>query len=316
MIYLFFIIGFVLLIYGAHYFVDGAASLGIRGKLSPLVIGLTVVAFGTSLPELVVNIFAAIKGSTGLAIGNVLGSNIVNILGIIGITALIFPFHVDQPSMRRDLPIGVFVTVLLLLMGNGYFIGGAKTITRVEGILMLVLFGIYLAWLIRSGQAPDEASEYQNKKPSSWPITILMLLGGIAGMYFGGEWVSEGAIHIAKVLGISEGAIGLTIVAFATSLPELATSVVAALKKNVGIVMGNVLGSNIINILIVLGTTAIIKPIKMPMDMNVEVVMVIAANVALLAAVKTGHGLHLSRREGLFLIALYLGFVAFSVYFN
>lgn len=316
MIYIFFILGFVLLIYGARYFVDGAVSLGIQAKLSPLVIGLTVVAFGTSLPELVVNIFAAFKGSTGLAIGNVLGSNIVNILGVIGITALIFPFHVDRPSMRRDLPFGVFVTVLLLLMGNGYFIGGAKTITRVEGLVMMLIFGGYLAYLIKSGETPEEAEEYQNKKPASWLLTILMLVGGLAGMYFGGEWVSDGAIHIAGVLGISEGAIGLTIVAFATSLPELATSVVAALKKNVGIVMGNVLGSNIINILIVLGTTALIKPISMPLDMNVEVVLVILANIALLTAVKFGHGLHLARREGAVLLALYLGFVVFSVYFN
>lgn len=316
MIYILFLLGFILLIYGARYFVDGAVSLGIRAKLSPLVIGLTVVAFGTSLPELVVNIFAAFKGSTGLAIGNVLGSNIVNILGVIGVTALIFPFHVDRPSMRRDLPFGVFVTVLLLLMGNGYFIGGAKTITRVEGIIMMLIFGGYIAYLIKSGETPEEAEEYQDKKPATWPLTILMLVGGLAGMYFGGEWVSDGAIHIAGVLGISEGAIGLTIVAFATSLPELATSVVAALKKNVGIVMGNVLGSNIINILIVLGTTALIKPISMPLDMNVEVVLVILANIALLAAVKFGHGLHLSRREGVVLLSLYLGFVVFSVYFN
>ncbi len=316
MIYLLFVLGFILLIYGARFFVDGAVSLGIRARLSPLVIGLTVVAFGTSLPELVVNIFAAFKGSTGLAIGNVLGSNIVNILGVIGITALIFPFHVDRPSMRRDLPFGVIVTLMLLLMGNGYFVGGAKTITRVEGLIMILIFAGYLAYLIKTGEAPEETEAYQDKKPATWLLTLTMLAGGLAGMYFGGEWVSDGAIHIAGVLGISEGAIGLTIVAFATSLPELATSVVAALKKNVGIVMGNVLGSNIINILIVLGTTAAIKPINMPMDMNVEVVLVIMANIALLAAVKIGHGLHLSRREGAVLLALYLGFVAFSVYFN
>ncbi|MBK9290378.1 MAG: calcium/sodium antiporter [Bacteroidetes bacterium] len=316
MIYLLFALGFVLLIYGAKLFVDGAVSVGIHSRLSPLVIGLTVVAFGTSLPELVVNIFAAIKGSTGLAIGNVLGSNIVNILGVIGITALIYPFHVDRPSMRRDLPFGVLVTLLLLLMGNGYFIGSAKTITRIEGIAMLLIFGGYLTWLIRIGQTPEEASEFEGKTPETWPKTLLMLAGGLAGMYLGGEWVSDGAIFIAGQLGVSEGAIGLTIVAFATSLPELATSVVAALKKNVGIVMGNVLGSNIINILIVLGTTAVIKPIAMPLDMNVEVVLVILANLALLMAVKIGRGLHLSRLEGALLVALYIGFIFFSFSFN
>jgi len=316
MIYILFLIGFVLLIYGAKFFVEGSISLGIRGRLSPLIIGLTVVAFGTSLPELVVNIFAAIKGTTSLAMGNVLGSNIVNILGIIGITAIIYPFHVDRPSMRRDLPFGVFVTLLLLFMGNGYFIGGPKTITRFEGIVMLLLFGGYLFWLLRSGATPEEAKELESRRPEPWLKTILMLVGGIIGMYFGGEWVSDGAVHTAQLLGISEGAIGLTIVAFATSLPELATSVVAALKKNVGIVMGNVLGSNIINILIVLGTTATIKPINMPLDMNVEIGVVILANIALLMAVKFGRGLHLSRLEGAFLMALYAGFVAFSLYFN
>lgn len=316
LIYILFIIGFIILILGANWLVEGAVSLGIRGNLSPLVIGLTVVAFGTSLPELVINVFASLKGSSDLAIGNVLGSNIMNIFLILGVTAIIFPMDVEKISVQRDLPIGVIATLFLALAANGYLLGLPPVINRIDGAILLLIFGAYLWMTLRSGKPLEADVDINEKKADSWPKTILLLIFGLLGLYFGGEWVSEGALAVAAALGMSESAVGLTIVAAATSLPELATGVVAALKKNVGIVMGNVLGSNIINILVVLGASAMINPLQFDPKMNVEIGMVLFANLALLGLIYLGKGLHLSRREGVLLFIVYLLFVWFSINFN
>ncbi|MBS4059924.1 MAG: calcium/sodium antiporter [Bacteroidetes bacterium] len=316
LIYILFIVGFVLLILGANWLVDGAVSLGIRANLSSMVIGLTVVAFGTSLPELVINVFASLKGSSDLAVGNVLGSNIMNIFLILGVTAVIFPMNIEKISVQRDLPIGVFAILFFALAANGYLIGLPKILTRIDGIILLIMFGLYIFLTLRTGKPIDADSMIDKKQPDSVPKTILLLTAGLLGLYFGGEWVSEGALAVAAALGLSESAVGLTIVAAATSLPELATGVVAALKKNVGIVMGNVLGSNIINIFVVLGTSAIIFPLKFDVKMNAEVAMVLIANLALLALIYIGKGLHLSRREGILLLIIYVMFVFYSINYN
>jgi len=314
--YILFIIGFIVLILGAQWLVDGAVSLGIRARLSPMVIGLTVVAFGTSLPELVINVFASFKGSSDLAIGNVLGSNIMNIFLILGVTAVIFPMKVDKMSVKRDLPIGLVSTLVLAVVANGYFMGYQSVISRFDGIVLLLLFAVYL-WNTFSSARPGELDYADaNAQVASWKKTVILLFFGLAGLYFGGEWVSDGALAVAAALGLSESAVGLTIVAAATSLPELATGIVAALKKNVGIVMGNVLGSNIINILVVLGTSAVIKPLVFDVKMNVEIAMVVFANLALLAMIYMGKVLHLTRREGIMLLVVYVLFVYYSVLYN
>lgn len=314
--YILFIIGFIVLILGAQWLVDGAVSLGIRARLSPMVIGLTVVAFGTSLPELVINVFASFKGSSDLAIGNVLGSNIMNIFLILGVTAVIFPMKVDKMSVKRDLPIGLVSTLVLAVVANGYFMGYQSVISRFDGIVLLLLFAVYL-WNTFSSARPGELDYADaNAQAASWKKTVILLFFGLAGLYFGGEWVSDGALAVAAALGLSESAVGLTIVAAATSLPELATGIVAALKKNVGIVMGNVLGSNIINILVVLGTSAVIKPLVFDVKMNVEIAMVVFANLALLAMIYMGKVLHLTRREGIMLLVVYVLFVYYSVLYN
>ncbi|PKP54260.1 MAG: sodium:proton exchanger [Bacteroidetes bacterium HGW-Bacteroidetes-1] len=315
-IYIFFVIGFVVLIMGAKWLVEGAVSLGIRANLSPLVIGLTVVAFGTSLPELVINVFASLKGSSDLAIGNVLGSNIMNIFFILGVTAIIFPINVERISVRRDLPIGIFATIFLFITANGYFLGFENVISRIDGIVLLIMFGLYLFMTLRSKNPIDPDMKIDTKIPESWLKTTVLLIAGLTGLYFGGEWVSEGALAVAKAMGLSESAVGLTIVAAATSLPELATSIVAALKKNVGIVMGNILGSNIMNILIVLGTSAIINPLDFNTKLNTEIGMLLLANLGLFSLIHIGKGLHLSRREGVILTTVYIVFVWFSVVYN
>ncbi len=311
--YILFVAGFAALILGANWLVNGAVSLGIRANLSPLVIGLTVVAFGTSLPELVINVFASLKGSSDLAIGNVLGSNIMNIFLILGVSAVILPFSVDRDSIYRDIPVGLFAALVLILMANGYFLGYESKIGSFEGVILLAFFGIYLWYTLRSGKPIADESEIEQQLPDSWLKTIFLILIGLVGLYFGGEWVSEGAMAVAREFGISETAVGLTIIAAATSLPELVTAIVAALKKNVGIVMGNVLGSNIINIFVVLGVSAIIHPLEIKGSLNIEMGMVVAANLALVALIFIGKGLRINRTEGILLLLAYSAFIYISL---
>ncbi|MBZ0241750.1 MAG: calcium/sodium antiporter [Bacteroidales bacterium] len=314
--YLLFAVGFVILILGANFLVNGAVSLGLRANLSPLVIGLTVVAFGTSLPELVINVFASLKGSSDLAIGNVLGSNIMNIFLILGISALIMPLHVERISVYRDIPVGLFATLFFGLIANGYFLGFDLIINRFDGFMLLALFGLYLWFTLKKGKPLEVDMDIEKQVPASWLKTLLLIFGGLVGLYFGGEWVSEGALEVARAFGISETAVGLTIVAAATSLPELVTAIVAAMKNKIEIVMGNVLGSNIINILIVLGTSAVINPLVYQKRLNVELGMVVAANLALVALIYRGKGRQLGRVEGASLIVIYVVFIWFSLNYN
>ena len=225
------IIGFVVLILGANWLVDGATSIGIRAKLSPLIIGLTIVALGTSLPELIINVFSCFKGVSGLAIGNIVGSNIMNILLILGIAALIYPIDVSNISIRRDIPAGFIATTLLALMANVFFTGKSHFIVWWEGLILLAGAAIYLFLTMVKTEKPDNDVE-AIQIPLPWWKTILFLVFGIIGLYLGGELVSNNAQIIAKAWGMSDALIGLTVVAIATSLPELITSIVAAKKKN------------------------------------------------------------------------------------
>jgi len=314
--YVLFAVGFVILILGAHLLVNGSVSLGLRANLSPLVIGLTVVAFGTSLPELVVNVFASLKGSSDLAIGNVFGSNIMNIFLILGVSALIMPLYVERISIYRDIPVGLFATLFFGLIANGYFLGFDLIINRFDGFMLLALFGLYLWFTLKKGKPIQVDLNIEKQVPASRLKTLLLILGGLVGLYFGGEWVTDGALEVARSFGISETAVGLTIVAAATSLPELVTAIVAAMKNKIEIVMGNVLGSNIINILIVLGTSAVINPLVYQKRLNVELGMIVAANLILIALIYLGKGRRLSRLEGASLIAIYAVFIWFSFNYN
>lgn len=305
------IVGFVALILGANWLVDGATSIGIRAKLSPLIIGLTIVALGTSLPELMVNVFSCIKGSSGIAIGNIIGSNTMNILLILGVAAMIYPIDVSRISIRRDIPAGFLATLAITLMANDFYVGNNKTINWVEGIVLLVL-GVLYFWLtiVKSDKKVETEAEI-TQIPLPWGKTILLLIGGIGGLYLGGELVSKNAQIIALKLGMSESLVGLTIVAIATSLPELITSIVAAFKKNSAIAIGNVLGSNILNIFVVLGISSLIMPLKFDPLMNDQLYILFAANTLMLLFVFTGKGRKLSRFEG---VLMFLGFAAFLWY--
>lgn len=303
--------GFVALILGANWLVNGATSVGIRAKLSPLIIGLTIVAFGTSLPEMIVNVFSCAKGSPGLAIGNIIGSNTMNILLILGVSALVWPIDVSRISIRRDIPVGFVATLAITLMANYFFTEKAHTINWIEGVVLLVMGIGYLLLTILKKDPQEENEGSQQVMP--WGKTILSLVFGIAGLWLGGELVSDNAQILARNWGMSESTIGLTIVATATSLPELITSVVAALKKNSGIAIGNVLGSNIMNIFMVLGISALITPLPFEPKMNQELMILFAANILMLLFVFTGKGRKISRWEGALLTLGYVGFMWFSL---
>ena len=305
------IVGFIALVLGANWLVNGATSVGVRAKLSPLIIGLTIVAFGTSLPEMIVNIFSCAKGSPGLAIGNIIGSNTMNILLILGVSSLIWPIDVSRISIRRDIPVGFIATFAITLMANDFFTGEARTVNWVEGLVLLLMGFAYLLLTMLKNNPQEETEDVQDAMP--WGKTILAIVAGIVGLYIGGELVSRNAQILAKSWGMSESTIGLTVVATATSLPELITSIVAALKKNSGIAIGNVLGSNIMNIFIVLGISAIITPLPFEAKMNQQLLILVAANILMLLFVFTGKGRMISRWEGALLTLGYVGFMWFSL---
>ena len=305
------IVGFVALILGANWLVNGATSVGIRAKLSPLIIGLTIVAFGTSLPEMIVNVFSCAKGSPGLAIGNIIGSNTMNILLILGVSALIWPIDVSRVSIRRDIPAGFVATLAITLMANYFFTAQTRTINWIEGIALLLMGFAYLLLTMLKNSPQEETEDVQAAMP--WGKTIFALIAGIIGLYIGGELVSRNAQILAKNWGMSESTIGLTVVATATSLPELITSIVAALKKNSGIAIGTVLGSNILNIFMVLGVSALITPLPFEPMMNKQLMILFAANILMLMFVFTGKGRKISRWEGALLTLGYVGFMWFSL---
>lgn len=306
-------LGFVALILGANWLVNGASSVGIRAKMSPLIIGLTIVALGTSLPEMIVNVFSCIHGSPGLAIGNIIGSNTMNILLILGVSALIWPIEVKHISIVRDIPVGIFATAIIALMANDFFMSKDATINVdwIEGIILLV-FGLGY-FLLTLRKKDDNTTTEEAQTPMPWGKTILEIVVGIIGLYAGGELVSSNAQILARNWGMSESTIGLTVVATATSLPELITSVVAALKKNSGIAIGNVLGSNIMNIFMVLGVSALITPLPFEPIMNKQLLILFAANAMMFLFVFTGKGRKISRWEGALLTLGYVGFMWFSL---
>lgn len=307
------ILGFVFLIYGANWLVDGATSIGIRAKMSPLIIGLTIVAFGTSLPEMMVNVFSCAKGSSELAIGNIVGSNTMNILFILGMSALFCPINVNRISIRRDIPVGFLATAMLYFMANDTIWGAEHKVNWVDGIVLLLLGFAYLllTLLKHDGDQSDDQANIQ--KPLPWGKTLLFILAGITGLYLGGEFVSRNAQALARNWGMSENTIGLTIVAMATSLPELITSIVAAHKGNSDIAIGNVLGSNILNIFLVLGVSSLILPLRFDFTMNMQLFILFAANALMLLFVFTGKGHKISRGEGIMLVLGYAGFVVYSL---
>ncbi|WP_455721577.1 calcium/sodium antiporter [Agathobacter sp.] len=269
--------GFFALVKGADVFVDGAAALAGRFGIPQLVIGLTIVAMGTSLPEAAVSITAGMKGNAGITVGNIVGSNILNILIILGVTALISNVAIQRSTFRYEIPYMLFITAVLLVMG-----ATGNEITFVEGVILWVLFIVYLVYLYflsKKGEQGEEQDQ-QIKQYKLWKCLVFIVLGGVL-VVGGSNFVVNGATTIARACGMSERFIGLTIVAFGTSLPELVTSVSAARKGNAGIAIGNIVGSNIFNILFVIGTVALICPVPFENRFAIDTVVAIACGVLL-----------------------------------
>jgi cation:H+ antiporter len=308
------LLGFVLVIKGAGFLVDGATALARKLSVSDLVIGLTIVAFGTSLPELSVNIFASIKGSAGIAIGNVLGSNIANILLILGISGIIYPLVVTKGTVWKEIPLSLLAGVLIGILANDRLIDGAEgsVLTRIDGLVLLSFFIIFLYYSFGIAKHFEAPETLLPRKEHSLRKISLMVAAGLAALILGGKFVVDGAVGLAIALGISQSTIGLTIVAVGTSLPELATSAMAAYKKNPEIALGNVVGSNIFNIFFILGISSIIRPLPIISESNFDIGVLILASVLLFVFMFTGKRRKLDRWEaGLFLVmyAVYIFFV-------
>ncbi|UCH43132.1 MAG: calcium/sodium antiporter [Dehalococcoidales bacterium] len=314
--YILFAIGFGLLYKGADLLVDGASALAKRLRISDLVIGLTVVAFGTSAPELIVNLYASVQGSTDIAFGNILGSNTFNILIILGISAIICPLRVQESTIWQEIPLSLLAVVIVGIMGNDSLIdkGGPSLLTRIDGILLLIFFGLFLyyIWVMAKGQR----GERRGVNGADYRLTraIIFVVVGLAGLGIGAKWVVDGAVKLAETLGINQSLVGLTIVATGTSLPELATSLIAAQKRNADIAVGNVVGSNIFNILFILGVSSIIRPLPVHNGGNIDIGVTIAASVFLFISVFTGRRRALLERwEGITFIVLYAGYVSYII---
>lgn len=310
------VIGFALLIKGADFLVDGASSIGRKLGISDLVIGLTVVAFGTSSPELFVNIAASIKGNTEIAIANVLGSNIANVFLILGISAIIFPLAVSKGTVWKEIPLSLLAALLLGALANDRLIdkAAASALTRIDGLVFLSFFIIFIYYSASIAKRIEGMTEQVPQKQYGLLKSSLLILGGLVGLGIGGNWIVNGAVHIAVKLGVSQSLIGLTIVAVGTSLPELATSTIAAYKKNVEIAVGNVVGSNIFNIFFVLGISSVIKPLPFRPECNIDVLVVMLASLLLFLWMFTGKRRSLDRWEGIVFTVLYAGYVTFLIF--
>ncbi len=299
--------GFVLLVKGADFFVDGAVGIAARFGIPQLVIGLTIAAMGTSMPEAAVSITSAIKGSAGITVGNVVGSNIMNILVILGLTAVITPIAVQRSTRRFEIPGMIAVSILFLVFG---YTGGE--IVLFEGIIMwLVFIGYlgYLLWIAKNNKAEESGEE---DKKWSLPVQLIAIVGGIAAIELGSDLAVDGATAIAKAFGMSDRIIGLTIVAFGTSLPELVTSVTAARRGKADIAIGNIVGSNIFNILFVAGTTALITPVVFEAKFVVDSIIAIVAAVILLVSV-CNKDMKLKRPAGAVMLVCYGVYLAYLI---
>lgn len=316
MIYILFVFGFFLLIKGADLLVDGAAQIAHKLKISSIVIGLTIVAFGTSAPELVVNLFASLQGNTDIAIGNVLGSNIANIFLILGISAIIYPIATKKNTVWKEIPLSLLAALLLAVMVNDVRIdeGVYAGLTRIDGLVFLAFFIIFIYYTFGISKVTgnmDDEIVFDERQTMTRSLIYVVI--GIMGLVLGGKWIVDGAVVMATGLGVSQSLIGLTIVAVGTSLPELATSVVAAYKKHTDIAIGNVVGSNIFNIFFILGISAIIRPLPFNVTFDVDVIMTILASATLFFIMFIGKKHTIQKWEGSIMVTFYVIYIIFLI---
>ncbi|NDV64185.1 calcium/sodium antiporter [Bacteroides sp. 224] len=309
--------GLVLILAGANGLTDGAASVAKRFNIPSIVIGLTIVAFGTSAPELVVSVSSALKGSSGIAIGNVVGSNIFNSLMIVGCTAIVAPIVITRNTLRKEIPLCILSSIVLLVCANDIILNkeAENALSISDGLILLCFFVIFLGYTFAIASNSSNSAEEEIKQLPIWK-SILYFVLGLGGLILGGQWFVEGATGIARGLGVSESIIGLTLVAGGTSLPELATSVVAALKKNPEIAIGNVIGSNLFNIFFVLGCSASITPMQVGNITNFDLLTLLASGVLLWFFGLFFKKRTITRFEGIILVACYVVYTATLISFS
>lgn len=302
--------GMALILLGANGLTDGSSSVAKRFGISDLVIGLTIVAFGTSAPELMVSLVSSIKGSAQLAIGNVVGSNIFNILMIVGLTAVVMPIKVQKNTITNEIPLVLLSSLALVACASDIVLDGGvgNVIGRGDGILLLLFFAIFMRYTFSIAKSSGEESGEQIKLMPIWKSLLFIVLG-LAGLIVGGQLFVDGASGIARSLGVSESVIGLTLVAGGTSLPELATSVVAAVKKKPGIAIGNVIGSNLFNIFLVLGASATVSPLPLGNIGISDMLMLVVSSVLFWTAGWFFKDKTITRIEGAIMVALYVGYI-------
>lgn len=296
------LLGFLLLVKGADVFVDSASGVAKKLGVSPLVIGLTIVAFGTSLPELAVSVTAALSGSNEIAVGNVTGSNIFNLLVVAGVSAIIAPLTIDRFLIKRDWPASILAAALL-----GVFLLFGNNISRLEAVILLVIFAIMLFLQLRNAKSAEEARQTDDRKPI---LLAVLLVLGIAGIILGGEFAVEGASGLARAIGWSESLIGLTIVAIGTSLPELVTSIVAARRGENEIAMGNVIGSNLFNILCILGISAFLSPITVAPAAVIDAAFLVVVSVVFWLVARFAK---IGKAAGTAMVLTYVGYMVYII---
>ena len=319
------IIGFVLLVKGADYFVEGSSSIAKKFGIPSIIVGLTIVAMGTSFPELAVSVTAALSGSNEIAISNVVGSNIFNLIVVLGVCAVISPIKVDKEVMKRDMPFLIVVTLLLAAFVSDFFFffsniskseDSVGLLSRFDSVIFLVIYALYMIITVKTAlnhmkKNKSQASEEEETKDVKTWLSLVFIVGGIVAIKFGGDFVVNSASFIATKFGMSETLVGLTIVAVGTSLPELVTSIVAAKKGETSLAIGNVVGSNIFNILLILGVSGTIHPIGIIMENCIDLFIVLICTVLVFIFAKIKDSI--SRVEGAILVAIYIGYMAYAI---
>ena len=337
------IAGLALILFGANYLVDGASAIAKRFGISDFIIGMTIVGIGTSTPEMVVSFLSAAQGNADIAVGNVIGSNLFNIFMILGVTALILPLSLTKNNIKKDIPFALLAALVLTFAGSDILLDNATAniISRTDGLMLLALFGVFMAYTIYSSQsagaelqqstsneqkqnATNEVSQTiitsqndsatgQSAKPKPIWLSIIMVIGGLAGLVYGGDLFVASASAIARMLGVSDAVIAVTIMAGGTSLPELASCVVAAYKKNTDLALGNVIGSNVANIFMILGGSAVIHPLGMNNIGQMDLGFLLLSSILLFITAFTFKKRSFDRIEGVLFILIYIGYIILTI---
>lgn len=308
-----FLFGLILVVWGADALVDGASSIARKFGISEFVIGLTIVGMGTSAPEMVVSFIGAIGGNADIAVGNVIGSNIFNTLLILGLTAMILPMNITSLNLKKDIPINIVITVLLLVLGMNFSIFGcgANRLSRVDGLVLLALFCLYMYMSFHFDTPNNNEEEPGETKKTGWAILLIVL--GLNGLVVGGKLFVDSAVSIAKMLNVSDKFIAVTILAGGTSMPELATCLVAAVKKKGQLALGNIIGSNVFNILLILGGSALIHPLSLEQIGFVDLGILLLSSLVILTSAYIGKKNKIDRIDGIFFVLLEIAYMTWLI---